>query len=649
MKEPTHSSGGTSPIRVVWPPPGLERYQGIFRRAAVIVGFGGSLLAVPIVLGVATPQPFHSLGFFGSAWWVFGLISILGLFVVVGGLAELFSFLRSARKAALHGIDLQTILHVAADHDGEVAPLIQGTRGYRDLDEKNRTDALRARVWTSLFFLLSAGWIASGWVVSLLLATRGLLGPQGFWMLSLGPAGLPLFAGLVTRGIEGTALRGASQGPLWDRWGNPGVQDAAEIWGEELRRFREERGEPFRPGTRPLLSGVVSVVGLAALVVVPTLGFTAISSVGPTLASMAVPKFSATVSKAGMMEAVRHLRIPSDPTITPFQAGEALNALVAVSESHRTGGLFKAPVRSFPGPFFPPGSDNPTGVATHLWPRDLFPSVSQGISPGVEGYLRKIAAHPGLGEFETLALAEAMDVLGPSYNLPFPEEMSAYEMPIPRFSGFREGAYAMVAKAAVQFLDGDAEAAERTLLVLLSAGVRVADDHPMLIGSLLGTVVAASGANALESFYEASGRRGEAESLRSSRAVAERAVGLAWSSTPLPRMAGDLSGMPGVVNSASAVRGMRWEYLTLLMTLSDCSNPHQVIFGPNEPQAEFLQTARASLVRYPSEEALFQLIEREGTYLPETEGVGRAAVGIARTLFGGRAERCAAILSSQLN
>ena len=654
MPEPTTQQARTTlgetstPIRVVWPPPGLENSQGIFWRTAGRLSVGGSFLVFPVLLSVAVPQPFNSLGLLGSASWLLGLTSLIGLAMVIMALRGLFGFFRNARRAALYGIDLETVLQVAADHDGEMGALIQGTRSYRSLDEGHRVRAVRARVWASLLFLSAAMWITTGWVISLLLAARGILGPSGVWILALGPAALTGMAGIIAKGVEGTAVQGAF-GPLfWNRWRNAGLRDAAEVWGEELRRFRAKRGERVPSGRRTLLTGALSVVGLATFVAIPAISFTVVSSVGPALASMAVPKFSATMRKAGEAEALEYLRLAPDPTISPDAAGEALHVLASVGGRNQKLELMREPVRTFETEFLPGAMENPLELKPHFWPTELIPLVLEGLTPEGKAYLLEASSHPALAEFETLAHAQAADFLGARFNLPLPPGTTPWVIPIPRLSGVREGGYLMVARAASQLMEGNPDEAERTLRTLLSAGLLMAEDSPTLIGSLIGFVQVLNAADGLETLYEATGRQEDAESLRWIRAATKRASELAQQGSFGPGVKTALDGMPNGVLSEDMVRGLRWEYLQLLTGLNPCINPNQAIFGPDESLTEFLRLARAELVRYPSEEALFEVMERGWINTQDRKGGGLegALVGMVTASLGWEPGNCAEVLTS---
>jgi hypothetical protein len=635
-----------TPVRVVWPPPGLESYPGILWRKAGELGFGGTILVLPLLCSVTWAQPFNSLGLFGEAWWILGLSSLLGVLLVLRSLSGLMGFFWRASRMAAYGIDLETTLQVGADRKGDVGPLLQGTRSFYALDEVRRARAVRARIWESLLFLSAAMWIPVGWVLSLFLASRGFLSPTGVWVLTMGPTALNLAAGTLASAVAGTALHGAL-GPLSrDRRRNPGQQNAALIWGEEIRQARARAGEPVVSARVPSKAGFWAALGVALLVSIPTVAFTVTSSVGSILAAVAVPKFSSTQKRAGAAEALRRFRLPPDSRISPMEAGEALQALLSAGGGNPPGDWMKDPVRILEAEFYQEGVDNPTGIRPEKWAAELFPAVTEGLPPEAEVFLREVAAHPGLEEFEVLARAPALDVLGARYRLPLPEEASAMSMPIPRLSPLRKGSYALVAKAAVQLMDGDPEAAEVTLKTALSAGFLLGEESPTLIDALIGYVLVANAGDALAGLYEASGRDLEAKSLRWVQEAAADAAEKAQQGAVGNGVQQAFQLMPERILDEAEVRGVRWEYFMVLAGVSPCINPHQIVFGPDGSQVDFMQSAYSSLVRYPSEAAVWEVMKKGFFDVTASSGWEGRMVDLIEAALGERAGGCAAVLAS---
>ena len=95
--------------------------------------------------------------------------------------------------------------------------------------------------------------------------------------------------------------------------------------------------------------------------------------------------------------------------------------------------------------------------------------------------------------------------------------------------------------------------------------------------------------------------------------------------------------MPGVVVDSAAMRGLRWEIFTTLSSLAPCLNLNQVVFGPDASYAAWLEEAHASLVAFPSEEPLFQLM-RQGYFGPAGAGPPQGLPGRLLSLAMGGSE-----------
>ena len=65
--------------------------------------------------------------------------------------------------------------------------------------------------------------------------------------------------------------------------------------------------------------------------------------------------------------------------------------------------------------------------------------------------------------------------------------------------------------------------------------------------------------------------------------------------------------LPHLVLDTTSVRGLRWEYFINLATMAPCMNVHRIVFGSDQEYADFVDEAHTSLVRWPSDEALFDL------------------------------------------
>lgn len=117
------------------------------------------------------------------------------------------------------------------------------------------------------------------------------------------------------------------------------------------------------------------------------------------------------------------------------------------------------------------------------------------------------------------------------------------------------------------------------------------------------------------------------------------------------RARGDIDGAlqraMAIASNEQLPRGLRWEALLSIQIGAGCLNPHTVVFGHGADYNDWLEKTRASLVRYPTEQALFELTLR-GTMLPRhlrsrSDLVERVlGVTLGRTQTAGA---CAALLT----
>lgn len=641
------SSRPSGEIRFSWPPPGLEGIQGFLWPTTGTMAIGSLILVFPLLWSVGRPIPFYSVGPFGDTWWILLITSLVGLLLLFTGLGNLFRFFRTSRKAVRLGISPRTLLLTAADHDGDMGFLLQGVRAFQALDEGARGRLARARVLGAVFYLVAALWVSFGFFLSIVLASRGALGPEGIWLLTLGPVGALLVCGLGIRAYQvGVRWKGTG-GTGRDPWDGAELQTSVGQWisvGEEAGSA--EPGAEEGKGGR-MWMGAAGVLVLAALIAVPAFALTLTNMVGPVLASIVVPSFNRTQEKAATVEVYRRYRLAADPSVTPMEAGEALVNLGSVGGWDEAS-IAKPPARRYEEPFPPDDPENPLGITPREWSEKLFPKVAEGLTAEERAFLDNVAAHPALDEFEVMALAPGADFLGAQFVLPFPPGMTLFELPIPKISRIRTAAQSMVARAVVQYLEGNPEGAEETLREVISAGFLMRDEGPTLIENLVGVVLIGTGGMALETFFRASAQDEKADELLWGRTVSEQAVTLASSFRGQAGLESQLRMIPpAVTGSEEMIRGLRWELFGLLNGLAPCMNGHKVVFGPDQDMADFRREARAVLVRYPSEAALFDLAVGGWFGIPEeTSGLNWLGRVVDLTLGGsGTPGSCASMLS----
>ncbi|HSG49397.1 MAG TPA: hypothetical protein VLA43_16375, partial [Longimicrobiales bacterium] len=363
-----------------------------------------------------------------------------------------------------------------------------------------------------------------------------------------------------------------------------------------------------------------AVVGLlAVLVAVPVLTLVPTSAIGPVLALVALPRFDRVQKRAAEVEAFREYAVESDPTISALEAGQLLQELLYVGSAREPVVGELEPMHRYPQAWLPQMQGvNPLGAEPHRWAEELFQRVAQGLSSPMIEYLEAVAYNPAHAAFSRLARAPELDAAAGRWETEFPPGLTMASIPIPRFGELRQGAYAHVATAALAQAQGRSDDAERLLREVVSVGMLLGDQGPTLIENLIGHVVAEFGGTALEHFYEAAGREEEAARVAALRDAARRSATRIQSARH-EGVESFVRALPDLVGDTGTVRGLRWEFFTLTTTLSPCLNLHRMVFGPDEDYEAFVEQSRARLVRWPSEEKLFDLA-RAGYWGPGDTG-----------------------------
>ncbi len=170
----------------------------------------------------------------------------------------------------------------------------------------------------------------------------------------------------------------------------------------------------------------------------------------------------------GVIEPLRRFRVEVDPSISPVQAGLALNNLAFVGLVPDAEQLELAPTRPYADHWFP----NP-GIFPNIFQedvaRDRMLRTDSGFNSEELAALRQAATHPGQRELEILARAQEADLVSTRWQVPFPDTLSMFTMPLPHFTEIRYAALANVSRAAVEVMDGNPAQAEQTLHQLISA------------------------------------------------------------------------------------------------------------------------------------------------------------------------------------
>jgi len=406
-----------------------------------------------------------------------------------------------------------------------------------------------------------------------------------------------------------------------DGVGGWSVREEATRWSERLddERSMIALDAGARSQGRLFRNAALLTVLLFVIMAVPILTISITGAVGPILAEIAIPQFLSVQEMAGAIEPLRRYRLEADPSISPVQAGLALNNLAFVGLVPDGEQFELAPTRTYPEHWFPnPGSF--PDIFQEDVARDLMVRTDGGFDTDELAALRQAATHPAQGELEILARAGEADLVSTRWQVPFPDTLSMFTMPLPRFTEIRYAALANVSRAAVEVIDGNPVQAEQILYQLISAGFLLVDHGPTLIDNLMGVVIVGLGGDALEGLYEVLGRTEDLSTLkwaRESAAAAAHASRLGVNEDDIHTV---LKSIPSIVEDEAALRGLRWEYLATFNMLAPCINLHKMVFGPDETYDDWLLRTEAALVRFPGEAPLFELASSGVTNLVQEVG-----------------------------
>lgn len=349
-----------------------------------------------------------------------------------------------------------------------------------------------------------------------------------------------------------------------------------------------------------------ALIAVAAMTLVPV-GL--VTWQGDRLARVMYPTNIA--GRATIAEPVRSFRLPTDPSITPMQAGIALNALQPIRIDVR-GFETISPVAQ------PVAAWRTVAMAPDLFPtarpdvyegpssRSILEASLKGFSEREMEYLRSLATAPVWREFDLVARAPAVDVIGGQLRVPFAPEALPEQRPLPSFKGSRDLAYAAVSRAAYHMALGEPDSAEAVLRSIVSFGFTFIDNGTSGLEEVIGSMIVAIGRDALQRFYviQQDPRAGLPALARPSREVVS-----AFDRT-IPRTADDVQRRLLInIEDPTVALGVRYESLRMLSGTS-CTNVRELLFGPRAETMQVVERARHSLARYPSEVALVELLTR---------------------------------------
>ena len=631
----------STPLR--WPPPGLEALQGLAWRAIALLAAGTGIMVTPLFVSVARAQNFWSIGLFGGSWWIPVAAAMIGLLILLAGMERLTRVLFDGAKAVQRGHDWMTVAYVLSDARHDAGFLLQGARQYASLQERDRRMLLAARVVAVTGYAASLIWIPLSFVSGVFLAGRGVIaGGAGLSALVLVPGGLMMMAAVLADVFETRTTRGMARAWRRETTSESKLLDEVGDWRAD-RATRLIHLTPATHRTIPARVTAIVFIVIAVLLPVPITTLALTSAIGPAVGQLAIPRIESSAARIAKAAILAPYAVPRTTEMSATEAGAVLHALSFTGTRSGLNSLEREPVRRYdpwPRESKPVTMPNLEAFGTQLIPR------ANALTAEELAYLERVVQYPALADLSRVARAQSADLTGARWNTTQLAGTSPFELPVPRFAGLRDATQFHTAKAILQLSRGEVAAADTTLREVISIGLLVMREGPTHIDVLVGTSIAANGAAALQSLYRATGRHDEADALLRPQEGIDRMEEVTRALHAEGNVDALLRRSMAMTANESLPRGMRWESLRTVHVGAGCLNPHTVVFGHGGQYDEWVEKTRGSLVRYPSEQALFDSM-LSGPMLP---GDLHRRATIVQRLFGmtlGReaAETCAAMVA----
>jgi hypothetical protein len=236
----------------------------------------------------------------------------------------------------------------------------------------------------------------------------------------------------------------------------------------------------------------------------------------------------------------------------------------------------------------------------------ILEAAAKGFSPKERAYLEALSASPVWRDFDLVARAPAMDVIGGRFRIPFGAEAFPEQRPMPSLKTSRDLSYAAVARAAHYMAIGQRDSAETVLRSIVSYGFAMMDNGSTSIEGVIGAVIVGVGRDALQRFYVI--QHDPRANLAALAPVPQSGVSAVRMGTPssaenLRRQ------LLARIEDPTVPLAERFDGLQSL-SLSSCTNVRELLLGPRSDVADVLGRARYAIARYPSERALVDLQTR---------------------------------------
>lgn len=596
-----------------WPPPGLARIQGDAWWVSRKLIIGGLILVVPLFLAMAPRDPFDLGGALGDAWWIAGITTAAGLLLLAFAFRDAGRLFGRSSQAMAQGHGWFTVALAAADRDRDTGFLLQGERHFSVVGPSGRRALAVGRVAAAAVLLPGSLWIPLGFTLGLVLGGRGALsGPLTIFWLTLIPFVASLVFVAVLLAWDRSVLRRAKRQWHKQPWARDLERSSIQEWGQTFQERVDAR--VAAPGRSDAVRGpaatrwVLYAGGLATVLV--ALALTGVMSLASVISTLTTPVFGVPMTvRLAQVEPLIRYRVEPDPEVSPQEAGEILQVLLATGSDFPDRLAMRPPVRRHEAAWLPGPAGLPEGVRPMDpdWHRSLLLRAGSGLEPWELEYLRGTVGHPGAQELARLARASEIDVFHGRFVLPLPDGIHLSQLPMGNYRDFRRfGVTRHLLEAALLAAEERTDEAELRIREVISVGLLLAHEAPFLMDNLVGSVIAGLGGNALEAFFQGTGREAEAESLAWARASAVRSTERGATRVG-PSTAQGLRAQSRVVGDSLAIRGLRWERFMALSSATPCLNLERIVFGPGPEHRNWVEESREALVRWPSEEQIFDL------------------------------------------
>ncbi len=375
-----------------------------------------------------------------------------------------------------------------------------------------------------------------------------------------------------------------------------------------------------------------AAIGLTLLSAIP-MGLVANRS------ALFIPNMSHLQAKTAEADTWREFRAPIDASITPQAAGDALRR-IASPRPHKdypmrtVSATHARPWNSItltPDMFVDMRTPQYKGPAAFM----LIGKTPAGYSAREMAYLREVAEAPFWKDFDAVAHARQVDLVGGLFETPFQSDASLMALPTIGFADSKQVAYAAVSRATYYLASGNPAEAERVLRNVVSFGFTFIDQGVSAIDAMIGRVIVDIGRDGLYHLYMQTGRGDLAVKIEPIVRVRPTAPSQRPSPAPFNEEATRAAAI-ALIGNPNAPRTLRLEAMEMLSYGGSCGSVRTMLTGPSGELRATLASARSSMARFPSEQAFFDLLERtmeRGPKVTRDAGVlARVASGTAEVL-----------------